>query len=221
MLEAKGVGKCFGERRLFWDWDFRVPAGQVTAVSGLSGAGKTTLLNCVGGLEEFSAGRVVFPGLGQKYSGSTKTHRRLLFRDVFGFLFQNFALVENWTVRQNLVLTLKSTRVARSEWSGMIAAVLERVGLAGRGQARVYTLSGGEQQRIALARLILKNPKVILADEPTSALDGGNAELVMRVLREFADKGALVMISTHSDFIVSQCDYQLEIGKQPVSIQQT
>lgn len=208
-LHVKNATKRFPSKTLWEDWSFSIPSRAMIAVTGASGSGKSTLLNCLGQLERFDQGEVSFSGLNEPYSG--KKGKQLLFRDVLGFLFQNYGLVENWTVEQNLRVGLYSQHQSKKKENKLIAGVLERVGLRGKEKSLVYTLSGGEQQRVALARLILKKPYVILADEPTSALDSHNESIVMDVLREETDGGALVMISTHNPSIVEQCDYELSL----------
>ena len=185
------------------------PSGGMTVVTGPSGSGKTTLLNCIGLLEEFDRGTISF-GEWSFTAGSRLSSRRCL-RDVLGFLFQNYGLVESWDVRKNLMLPLKNKPGTRNGSARAIEAALDRVDLRGAEKEKIYTLSGGEQQRIALARLILKSPSLILADEPTSALDHVNADLVMDILAEQAAHGALVLISTHSDHIAQLCDRTISL----------
>lgn len=212
-LEAKNLRKAYPGKVLWDDWSFNIPAASITAITGPSGSGKTTLLNCLGQLEKLDRGEIFFPGLtGKKQSSKIK---RQLFRDELGFLFQNYGLVENWSVEQNLrIATNISKRITRSKRASVIARILRQMGLEGYQKKKIFTLSGGEQQRVALCRLIIKQPSVILADEPTSALDEENAELVMRILKQQAAAGALVLISTHSSSIVAQCDYELSLLKK-------
>ena len=224
------TSKSFGRHSLWKDWSFSVPAGSMTAVTGPSGAGKTTLINCLGLLEDFSQGTLYYgdklvlevdsgsdgksekagkTGAGGKLSAQD---RRAFFKDTLGFLFQNYGLVDSWTVRQNLEVPLKMRKgLSHKDYPSACRAVLKRVGLAGMEKEKIYTLSGGEQQRVALARLMLKKPTIILADEPTSSLDAANSRMVMEVLREFAEQGATVLISTHSQEVIDACDGTLRI----------
>ncbi|MBU4336591.1 MAG: ATP-binding cassette domain-containing protein [Actinobacteria bacterium] len=200
--------KKFGRKTLWSGLSFTVPSGAMTAVTGPSGSGKTTLLNCVGLLESFEAGSVSFGPW--SFTAGSKLSSRPCFRDVLGFLFQNYGLVESWNVRKNLMLPLRNQPGRRRRGSAeAITNALARVDMRGAEKEKIYTLSGGEQQRVAMARLILKAPSVILADEPTSALDHANADLVMDILAEQAVHGALVLISTHSDHIVRQCTHTI------------
>jgi putative ABC transport system ATP-binding protein len=139
--------------------------------------------------------------------------KRLYLRDVVGFVFQNAGLVDNWTVRQNLKVPI--TPAGRPAAPAAIADVLGRVGAAELARARVFTLSGGEQQRVALARLLLKDPVLVLADEPMAALDQANAELVFQALAGLARRGALVLMCTHDPVVVGRCDRVWELpGRQ-------
>lgn len=208
-LTVSGMTKKFGPRTLWSNFSFTTPSGAMTAVTGVSGSGKTTLLNCIGLLEDFDEGSVSYGN--HSFTAGTRSAARGCFRDVLGFLFQNYGLVEPWTVRKNLLLPLKNQHNSRGDRQRAVNDALARVDMSGAEKEKIYTLSGGEQQRIALARLILKCPSLILADEPTSALDHANADLVMNVLREQATQGALVLIATHSDHIVSQCSHTISL----------
>lgn len=192
MIEGKNITKRFGGQVLFDGFNFVIEDGEFVCFSGVSGAGKTTLLNIIGLLEPLDGGELLINGI--KY----KTNRQRLqyFRTEVGFLFQNFALIENKTVEQNLEIVSKQNR---TEFSIMEA--LEKVGLQEKLHNKVYTLSGGEQQRIALARLFLKKCNIILADEPTGSLDKRNAEMVMDILCDLNQRGKTVILVTHDEQI--------------------
>lgn len=192
MIEGKNITKKFGGQVLFDGFNFVIKDGEFVCFSGVSGAGKTTLLNIIGLLEPLDGGELLINGI--KY----KTNRQRLqyFRTEVGFLFQNFALIENKTVEQNLEIVSKQNR---TEFSIMEA--LEKVGLQEKLHNKVYTLSGGEQQRIALARLFLKKCNIILADEPTGSLDKRNAEMVMDILCDLNQRGKTVILVTHDEQI--------------------
>lgn len=210
-LAARNIGKSFLTKTLWEKWSFELTSRSMVAVTGPSGAGKTTLLNCIGQLESLDHGEIAYGDL--LYNAKSKRSSRRLFKEELGFLFQNYGLVENWNVIKNLEIT---TRInpnikSRTDAKREILQVLERFGLKGLEHTKIYTLSGGEQQRVALARLILKSPAIVLADEPTSALDKANEQLVMEVLRSMANSGALVLISTHNERIAALCDRNLAI----------
>lgn len=209
MLEIRSLSMAFGNRRLWSDLDMVLRPGQLTALTGPSGSGKSTLLNCMGLLERPTDGAILFRG--RDITRMRRWGERRFRRDVLGYLFQNYALVENATVAQNLDVALQARRVRGTQAREACEAALERVGLAGRGKDRVSRLSGGEQQRVALARLLVKEPALVLADEPTGALDSGNSETVVRLLREMADTGACVVIATHDDWVRDQCDTIMKV----------
>ncbi|MBR1383408.1 MAG: ATP-binding cassette domain-containing protein, partial [Ruminococcus sp.] len=129
------------------------------------------------------------------------------FREKVGFLFQNFALVENKTVRQNLELVRRKNRSDVS-----IEQAVEKVGLSDKLDAKVYTLSGGEQQRIALARLMVKKCSLILADEPTGSLDKANASKIMEILKSLNSQGKTVIMVTHDEELKKQGSRVIEIS---------
>ncbi len=190
MIKIEGLTKKFGDFTLFENMNMEIPDGAFVVVTGRSGCGKTTLLNIIGGLERVTAGSVIVDGLKIEYNSGNTDY----YREKIGFLFQNFALVERKTVRQNLELVHKSAR------SGVgIEQALEMTDLADRIDEKVYRLSGGEQQRVALARLIVKKCSVILADEPTGSLDRENADKVMDILQKLNKSGKTVILVTHNE----------------------
>lgn len=203
-IRLDGAGKKFGRRHLWSDVRFEVHPGQMLALSGPSGSGKTTLLNCIGLLEPLDAGTIMFGA--QDATRPTAGRRRDLYRDSIGFLFQNSGLVDSWTVYDNLVVALSQRKSTRKQKRHLVEDALGRMGMGGQAHDRVHTLSGGEQQRVGLARLLLRDTQIVLADEPTASLDHGNSEIVIDTLREFADRGAAVIISTHDDRVTAACD---------------
>ncbi|MFJ2773241.1 ABC transporter ATP-binding protein [Streptomyces sp. NPDC087300] len=204
MIEIQNLSKNFGSRTLWSGIDTTVNRGEMVALVGPSGSGKSTLLNCIGLLEKPSAGAVLYEG--KDVTRFTRNGVRRFRRDVLGYLFQNYALIENTTVAANLEIALKPQRSRRGEFDTTVSEALERVGLAGREGDQVHQLSGGEQQRVALARLIVKRPALVLADEPTGALDHVNTTMVIDVLREMRAAGCAVVIATHSGHVRDRCD---------------
>ncbi|WP_309081541.1 ATP-binding cassette domain-containing protein [Zhihengliuella sp.] len=201
-IVVTGAAKSFGRRAILNGLDLDAPAGQMTALTGRSGSGKSTLLNCIGLMEKLDRGSIEVGGRDISRFGPER--RRRFRRDSLGYMFQNYALIENASVRENLEVALAargSAALATADFDG----ALDRVGLAGRGREPVYTLSGGEQQRVALARLIVKRPAVVLADEPTGALDRGNTAMVLRELERIASEGAAVVVATHSRDVAHAC----------------
>lgn len=194
MVCIENLCKSFGNKVLFDNYSIEIADGEFVIFAGNSGCGKTTLLNMIGGLEAPDKGTIMVDGI----DISRSKNKRNYFTYKVGFLFQNFALLENKTVRQNLELIQKKARTEH-----MISEVLKTVGLADKENTKVYKLSGGEQQRVALARLMLKKCDIILADEPTGSLDAQNADAVMSILHRLNGQGKTIIVVTHSDKIIN------------------
>lgn len=191
MIEIKNLKKSFGEQKIFDDFSLTINDGEFVIISGDSGVGKTTLLNIIGYLESYDGGEVLIDG-----TELAKIKQQDYLMNKIGFLFQNFALIENQTVKQNLEIVKPKARTEHS-----VEEVLKLVGLPDKIDQKVYSLSGGEQQRIALARLFLKKCDIILADEPTGSLDKKNAEAVIKLLETLNGEGKTVIIVTHDEGI--------------------
>lgn len=195
MIEIKNLSKKFGERVLFEDFSLTIADGEFVIFSGVSGCGKTTLLNMIGSVEPVTSGMITVDGV----DITKKKNQNEYLKKKVGFLFQNFALVDNKTVEENLKLVKNDCR------SGVtIDEALETVGLSGKKNQKVYSLSGGEQQRAALARLIIKKCDYVLADEPTGSLDRKNAEAVFSILEKINDGGKTVILVTHDEELLKK-----------------
>ncbi|MDR1266739.1 MAG: ATP-binding cassette domain-containing protein [Propionibacteriaceae bacterium] len=207
-LVTRGFGKRFGRRVLWQNWDFQLAAGEICALRGESGSGKTTFLHCLGGLEPFD-GRVEVDGLAvQDLRGRS---RRRYLADTVTFLFQNYGLVDQWSARRNLDIVRGRRPAAGFALDAQNA--LEQAGLEIDLGQPTQSLSGGEQQRLSLARASLKGGRLMLADEPTSALDDANAARLADVLLALADQGATVLIATHDPRVQRICTRQLILGQ--------
>ncbi|SET56126.1 ATP-binding cassette domain-containing protein [[Clostridium] polysaccharolyticum] len=190
MIEIVNLKKSFGDKVLFDNLNLSIKTGEFIVFSGASGCGKTTLLNMIGSLEEYNSGKIIVDGMDIR---KRRNQQKYLSQKV-GFLFQNFALVEQKTVKQNLNMIKKINR------SGVdMADALEKVGLPQVENEKIYTLSGGEQQRIALARLIMKKCDLILCDEPTGSLDRENGKKIMGIIKEMNKEGKTVVLVTHDE----------------------
>ncbi|MEV0781311.1 ATP-binding cassette domain-containing protein [Streptomyces sp. NPDC050428] len=207
MIDVKKLSKSFGRRTLWTGVDLTIHVGYLLALTGPSGSGKSTLLNCLGLLDSPTSGAIQHKGRDITRFGPRQA--RVFRRDTLGYLFQNYALIENASVATNLAVVAKPRRRATTM---AIPEALERVGLTGREGERVSRLSGGEQQRVALARLIVKKPTLVLADEPTGALDHENTVMVTKLLREMSDAGCAVVIATHDDYVRDQCDTVFDVS---------
>ena len=188
MIELKNVRKSFGERVLFENLNLKISDGEFAVLIGASGCGKTTLLDIIAGIEPIDSGEVLVDGV----NILKRRNRLAYYQTKLGMCFQNFALIENMTVRKNLELVQKKSRSDMS-----LDDALRRVGMTDYLDKKVCTLSGGEQQRIALARLMVKKCSIVLADEPTGSLDADNAAKVMTILSDLNAMGKTVVMVTH------------------------
>ena len=184
--------------------DLTIGAGEFVAVMGPSGSGKSTLLNIVGLIDEPSSGSYVFAD--QELSYRSPDRLAELRRRHIGYIFQSFHLIAELTVYENVELPLRYQDVARARRATLVREVLELVGLDKRARHLPESLSGGEQQRVAVARALVNDPKLILADEPTGNLDSKNGLEVMQMLATLNREGATVVIATHSPTHAAHAD---------------
>lgn len=204
MIQIDKLNKKFEEHVIFNGFSLTIPDKTFTVFTGPSGCGKTTLLNMIGGIEPIDSGKIVVDEL----DISKKQNLKVYYREYVGFLFQNFALIEHKTVKENLEMV---HRCSKSEI--LMEEALERVGLKEKGNQKVYQLSGGEQQRIALARLIMKKCNLILADEPTGSLDKQNASQVIDILWSLQQMGKTVLMVTHDTSLISNQMISIDLQK--------
>lgn len=193
MIQINHVKKTIGGHVIFDDLSMQIADQEFAVLTGPSGCGKTTLLHMIGGIEPVDSGDILV-GDFNVAKGKNLMH---YYRHEVGFLFQNFALVERKTVAENLSMIRKDARSSLS-----MADALRRVGMEGKEKQMVYSLAGGEQQRIALARLMMKQCSLILADEPTGSLDPNNAAQVMGILKSFSEMGKTVIMVTHAPNLI-------------------
>ena len=202
IIKLENVKKSFGNNVIFDDLSFEIKRGELVAIIGKSGSGKSTLLNILGGLEKIDSGKITVDDM----DITQKKNLVNYFRTEVGFVFQNFALTENKTVKENLDIIKKNAK------SGItIEEALESVGLKDKLNEKVYKLSGGEQQRVSLARVMIKKCNVILADEPTGSLDPENGNKIMDIFKRLNKEGKTVIIVTHDMRIAEQCGRIIEI----------
>lgn len=184
--------------------------GQLVVIRGPSGSGKTTLVNIMGGLDQPTSGQAFYKGHDlSKLSDHALTDLR---RREIGFVFQSFALIEVLTAYENVELPLRMVRMSASERARRIRECLEWVGLDKRAQHRAYELSGGEQQRVGIARALVNEPSLILADEPTGELNQETAERVMELFRRIVrEQNRTVCVVTHDPLVAEYADVTFEI----------
>jgi putative ABC transport system ATP-binding protein len=205
MLAVDGLIKRFGARTVLDGLSLNVARGEYVAVVGESGSGKSTLLNLIAGLDQPDAGSVVVDDA--NLGAMDDEQRTLTRRAKLGFVFQSFHILPHLTVAQNVELPLVLLGVAQETRAERVAELLTAVGLGDRGASMPRELSGGELQRIALARALVHRPLLILADEPTGNLDPDTAQTVLRLLaREIRSRGAGGVLVTHSESAAQSAD---------------
>ncbi|WP_067141385.1 ABC transporter ATP-binding protein [Oceanivirga salmonicida] len=188
------------------DINFEISEGEFAVILGASGAGKSTLLNILGGIETATSGEVIVDGNDiVKYDNKSLTLYR---RNVVGFIFQFYNLIPNLTALENVKLAADLVKDSLDP-----NKALELVGLVNRGDNYPYELSGGEQQRVSIARAIVKKPKILLCDEPTGALDYNTGKQVLKLLDEICKKTrTTVVLITHNQEIAKMADKIIEIS---------
>jgi len=203
LIILKNIKKEYGKKHiLFNDLSLEIDQGEFVGLIGRSGAGKTTLLNIIGLITDVSAGSIMIDNY--KNLSMNSKNAMLLRRHTIGYLFQNYGLVEDESVLWNLKLALEYKKMSKDEKLRKINKYLEQFGLGDMLNKKIYQLSGGEQQRIAIIKLILQGSKIILADEPTSGLDQENETIVMSLLKKLNDSGITIIMVTHN---MNLCNY--------------
>ncbi len=209
-LEVAGVRKAYPGLEVLRGLDLRVDAGEVVAIRGTSGTGKSTLLHCLGLLDTPDSGTISLDG--SELSALSPSRRAEMRARRIGFVFQAFNLLPEFTVLENVLMTARTAGLPLIAARGHALALLDRVGLGGRGWSAISTLSGGERQRVALCRALLPRPALLLADEPTGNLDPATAAVVLHQLLELAHSdGSSVVIVTHDPTIADQAGRRLEL----------
>ena len=198
-IDLLNVSKSFGSKKIFTDLNLIFESGKSYALIGGSGSGKSTLLNIIGRLEKIDSGNVLVDK-----QDIWKIKERIFFKNTVGYVFQNYSLIDNKTVYDNLSLITKDKKT--------ITDVLEKVGLSSDYlHQKIYELSGGQAQRVAIARMLMKPRKIILADEPTGALDGEIGKEIIRLLLNERDEDKYVIIATHDPAVYNKVDVIIDM----------
>lgn len=184
--------------------------GELVVLKGRSGSGKTTLMNIIGGLDSPTQGEAMFGGkllhrLGDR--GRTALRKRAI-----GFIFQSFALHPLLSAGENVELGLRMASLPPGQWQEAIACALDQVGMSERASHRPYELSGGEQQRVAIAKAIAARPRLLLADEPTAELDTRMSARIMQLFRRLRQEGMAICMTTHDPTMLEVADHVYEMA---------
>lgn len=207
MIELLGVSKNFGGRKILNEFNLKVHKNEFVTIVGPSGSGKTTVLNLMGLVDKPDDGTIMIDSC--KNPGIKDTV--FLRRYKIGYIFQNYVLMHNETVKENLMISKAYNKDFSNE---KMVNTLEQVGLdSSYLKMKVYQLSGGEQQRIAIARVMLKPCDIILADEPTGNLDAANKKAILLLFRELQNIGKTIVCVTHDKSISDHSDRVVEIKK--------
>lgn len=186
-----------------------VEAGEFVAIMGYSGSGKSTLLNILGLLDRPTTGGYFIDGIDT--TKLNQAQRARLRRDKIGVIFQNFNLLNRYTVLQNIELALAYQHVSAKAGRRLAKDLLQQLGLADKARVHPQQLSGGQAQRIAIARALINNPSIILADEPTGNLDHTATTEIIELLKTLHSKGATIVMVTHSDEVAAAADRVLHM----------
>ena len=211
-LQVDALNKSFESNTVLHNISFEIESGESVALVGPSGCGKSTLLNIIGLLETLDSGTVNLEG--RTYPSINSKKATLMRRTEINYLFQSFALINDWKVSKNLLLALQYTKLSKQEQERLIRTALENYGIGEKFDAVVNELSGGEKQRVAIARAMIKPGNLILADEPTGSLDKAMASIVIDSLLDsvHANHKTLLMV-THDMGIAQRCDRIIELPK--------
>jgi ABC-type lipoprotein export system ATPase subunit len=210
LLRATDVHHAYRERAVLAGVSLRIHGGERVALTGPSGSGKTTLLNLLGGVDRPKSGRIEFDGLClNELDGNGLAALR---RRHFGTVFQFFHLLPTLTAAENVELPLQLLGIPAPERRARVAALLDRVGVAHRADAPPGELSGGEMQRIAIARALIHRPRLLLADEPTGNLDSRNGQRILELLSHLSDEtGTALVLVTHSPEAAAICHREIRL----------
>ena len=210
MIQLANVAKGFGKNNFsaLKDINLTIEKGEMIAIMGPSGSGKSTLLNIIGLIDSPSAGKYFLDGM----DTSTLKSNYHKYRNMeVGFVFQNFSLLDDYTVVENVMLPLVYRRISHKKRMKISKEMLKMVGLERHINKYPYELSGGEQQRTAIARALAQDTKIILADEPTGALDQENGKKIMSILKEINKQGRTVLVVTHDQKVATYCQRTIRL----------
>lgn len=214
MIEIKDVTKIYnggkaGEVKALDDVSLTIEDGEFVAVTGESGSGKSTLLNLIGALDAPTQGKIYVGG--QDISGFSEEQAAKFRRENVGFVFQGFYLEESFSVLVNVEIPLILRGADEKEREGRAREMLEKFDLADKAEAMPAQLSGGQMQRVCIARALAGGAKLVLADEPTGNLDSVSGSAVIDVFRKLAEEGVTIVMVTHNKEFAARCDRIIEL----------
>ncbi|WP_353892792.1 ATP-binding cassette domain-containing protein [Proteinivorax hydrogeniformans] len=210
LIEGQDLSVSIGGRRVLESETISCKPGMMTALVGPSGCGKTTLLHCLGLLLPVDQGRILIDGDDvTKYSTVARRH---FWRDHAAFILQDYGIMDDESIAFNITMgvSLLGKRVTGNQ--ARLVEVLEQTGLQGRENELASHLSGGEKQRLALARAIYKDASILFIDEPTASLDAANRKKVIELFSDFAMRGRTVIVATHDSEMINACGVRHEVG---------
>ncbi len=216
MIKIKNANKTFqkdkpSEFQALKNVDLTIENGELVAIIGKSGAGKTTLLHIIACIDDFDEGAEYFIDEIDISTLNDKSKAEIRNKEI-GIVFQDFALIQDFTVFENVEVPLILSKHNKRNRKNKVREALKSVNLENYINKDITNLSGGEKQRIAIARAIVNNPNIILADEPTGSLDTKTGTDIFNLLKGFSDKGKTVVIITHDRDIANKCDRIIEIA---------
>lgn len=214
MIKLIDVEKGYKGKVVFQKLNLEIKQGEMIAIMGQSGIGKTTLLNILGFLDDFDQGQYLLNG--KEVSKLSEKEKSSFRRTTINYILQNYGLVNSYSVYENMEIPLEVRKVKSKLRKEQIERSLEKLQINDLLHEQVTNISGGEKQRVAIARCLLNDVDIILADEPTGNLDKRNSDNVMEILREInLEQGKTIVIVTHSDEIASKCDkvYTIKDGQ--------
>ena len=211
MLKVSKIEKSYGASKVLRGIDFRMEEGERVAIMGPSGSGKSTLLNCIGGIDRPDNGEILFEG--QSLTSLSEQELCELRRNKISTIFQFFHLLPTLTARENIEFPMLLNSVSARERNQKVDELLNAVKIQHRACAFPHELSGGEKQRVAIARSLSMQPKLILADEPTGNLDSKNTDSVLELIENLSKQhGIAMLLVTHNEEVTRICDQTITMN---------
>ena len=211
MLKVSKIEKSYGASKVLRGIDFRMEEGERVAIMGPSGSGKSTLLNCIGGIDRPDNGEILFEG--QSLTNLSEQELCELRRNKISTIFQFFHLLPTLTARENIEFPMLLNSISAKERNQKVEELLNAVKIQHRACAFPHELSGGEKQRVAIARSLSMRPKLILADEPTGNLDSKNTDSVLELIEKLSKQhGIAMLLVTHNEEVTKICDQTITMN---------